>query len=296
MKDFNEIYQKIYNECHSEIEEKRKANLDKIQLILLISIITITLIALTISAKLIIPLIIIAVIICTIFTKYSSYNKTYKNIIISRLVSYYDENLKFTTDTHIQKSEYNLAEFEHYDHFYSNDYVYGKIDNLIDFHFGDVRTTQETTDSDGRKTETKIFQGIFSSAKLNKTIPNTIKIRSDKGLLGKLAPNKTLMSMDSQEFEKHFDVYANDKILAMRILTSDIMDYMIKFKQENKVKYEITIKNTSLFIRIHCTDIFESSIFKNPLDYKTLEEYYKYINFMCELNKKIYNTINEKEF
>ena len=44
--------------------------------------------------------------------------------------------------------------------------------------------------------------------------------------------------------EKLFDVYSTDKILALRILTSDILDYMINFKKENKIKYELTLKNS----------------------------------------------------
>lgn len=296
MKNFNEIYQKIHNECHIEIETIRKQSLQKLIAIFLICAILIIILIYKISIILIIPLLIATSIIFLIATHYIGYNKKFKKIIISRLVSYYDENLQFTPDAHIQKSEYNSAEFEHYDNFYSNDYIYGKIDGIIDFHLGDVCTTEDTTDSNGHTTSTTVFQGLFSSGKLNKTIPNKIKIRSDKGLLGKFLPNKDLMSMDSQEFEKLFDVYSDDKITTMRILTSDIMNYMIDFKKENKIKYEITLKNSLLFIRIHCQDMFESSIFKNALDFQTLEKYYKYLNFMCELNKKIYNVINEKDF
>lgn len=296
MKNFNEIYEKIYNEYNAKIEEKRKKSIHTILLIFLICIAFIILISILTSLILIIPLSIISIIICLISTNYIGYNKTFKNIIISHLVSYYDKNLQFTTETRIQKSEYNLAEFEHYDNFYSNDYIYGKIDGIIDFHLGDVHTVNENIDSKGHRTTTTVFQGLFSVGKLKKIIPDKIKIRSDKGLLGKFLPNKELMTMDSQEFEKLFDVYAKNKITAMRILTSDIMDYMINFKKENKVKYEITLKDSLFFIRIHCKDMFESSIFKNALDYKTLETYYNYINFICELNKKIYTILNEKDF
>lgn len=296
MKDFNQIYQKIYNECHTEIEKIRKQSLQKLIPIFIICVILIILVIYKISIILIIPLIMATAIILLISTHYIGYNKKFKKTIISRLVSYYDENLEFTPDTHIQKSEYNLAEFEHYDNFYANDYIYGKIDGIIDFHLGDVHTTQETRDSDGHTTSTTVFQGLFSSGKLSKPIPANIKIRSDKGLLGKFITNKNLLSMDSQEFEKLFDIYSDDKIITMRILTSDIMDYMINFKKENKIRYEITLKNSLLFIRIHCQDMFETSIFKNALDFETLEKYYKYLNFTCELNKKIYNVINEKDF
>ena len=127
-------------------------------------------------------------------------------------------------------------------------------------------------------------------------IKNTIKIRSDKGFLGKLLPaNKQLIQLDSQEFEKLFDVYSTDKILALRILTSDILDYMINFKKENKIKYELTLKNSSLYIRIHCKDMFEAPFSKDSLDFDTLHMYYKIIHFVCELNRKFYHTVEGKD-
>lgn len=120
-------------------------------------------------------------------------------------------------------------------------------------------------------------------------------MRSDKGLLGKFFSDKTKMSMDSGEFEKHFDIYATDKILAMRIFTSDIMDFLISFKTENKIKFELTIKNNNLFLRIHCGNMFEASSVKKALDFETLHKYFKYLDFMCELNKKIYYVLQEKD-
>ena len=101
--------------------------------------------------------------------------------------------------------------------------------------------------------------------------------------------------MDSAEFEKNFDIYSSDQILAMRILTSDIMDYMVNFTTENKVKFEITILNQDLFIRIHCKNMFEASLSKSSIDENILKEYYTYLNFMCELNKKFYRIISEKD-
>ena len=40
--------------------------------------------------------------------------------------------------------------------------------------------------------------------------------------------------MDSQEFEKSFDVTASDKIKAMQLLTSDVMADLIDFKNNSK--------------------------------------------------------------
>lgn len=303
MKDFNQIYKKIYDECYEKIEKERKEKLKK----RLILCITCTIIAIVIIFPFIssfnLPILIFTNFVALYFICFicfaifgNDYNKIYKNIIISHLVSYYDENLEFNENLNTPEYKYKFAEFEKYDEYHSNDFICGKIDGIIDFELGDVRTVDVYTNSKGQTSKTTIFKGLFSTGILPKSISDTIKIRSDKGLIGKFRYDKTQMNMDSQEFEKQFDVYSNDKITAMRILTSDIMDYMIKFKKENKVDFEITLKQLSLHIRIHCKDMFEGSVLKNGLDFNTLHTYFKYLDFMCELNKKIYNTINEKDF
>lgn len=303
MKDFNQIYKKIYDECYEEIEKRRKEKLRKRLILCAFCVIIAIIIIFPFISALNLPILILASFISLYFIVFISfaifgndYNKIYKNIIISRLVSYYDKNLEFNESLNTPEYKYKFAEFENYDEFNSNDFICGKIDGIIDFELGDVHTINVSTNSKGQKTRTTIFQGLFSTGILGKNLPDTIKIRSDKGLLGKLLYNKTQMSMDSQEFEKYFDIYANDKITAMRILTSDIMDYMIKFKKENKVNFEITLKQSSLYIRINCKNMFEGSVLKNGLDFNTLHTYFKYLDFMCQLNKKIYNIINEKDF
>ena len=203
--------------------------------------------------------------------------------------------LHFDLTQSISSSIYNKAEFEFYDRFHSNDYIYGKINGIIPIQLGDIHTENVHTDSDGHTTYTTVFRGLFSEITLPKNLLSTIKIRSDKGMLGKLLSNKTQVEMDSQQFEKYFDVFTTDKILAVRILTSDIMNYMIDFKLQNKVTFELTIKNRSMYLRIHCDDMFEGKLSKSALDFETLHKYYRFLNFMCELNEKIYNVIQEKD-
>lgn len=293
MKNFDEIYKILSNISTEKIDNARKKFLTKTVITLIIAALFI--IAGTYLLKgFIFFLIIIAVIISTILIRIysSSISEIYKKEIITKLVSSYDENLQFDSTAHMEKIDYMLAEFERFDHFYSNDLIYGKIDGIIDFKLGDVRTEDVDHDSDGHKTRTTLFRGLFSVEKLNKDINTTIKIRLDKFF--KL-PNKSMLSMDSQEFEKYFDVYSTDKILAMRILTSDIMDYMLAFVKENKLKFEITIKKSQVYIRIPCPDMFELPILGKALDYEVLYKYYSYINFMCELNKKIYNVVSSKD-
>lgn len=295
MKNFSDIYQKLYKENHEELETLRKKN-QKTRIILFICVLIIAIIvSLAINTIMGVFIGIIGLIFSAALPVSKKLNTLYKSKIIKKLVNYYDDGLDFSSTMHLSPYDYKQAEFEHFDEFFSNDLIFGKIDKTIKFQAGDVRTEDVHTDSDGNTTRTPIFSGLFSIAELNKNIHSTIKIRSDKGILGKALSNKTLMQMDSQEFEKKFDVYATDKILAMRILTSDILDYMLTFKNQNKIKFEMTLKDSKLYIRIHCQDLFEIKPYKDSMDFDTLHRYYNFVDFICELNRKIYYVLSEKD-
>lgn len=295
MADFNEVYKKIHDKYNIEMEQKRKKAL------LHSCILTGTIVFLIVFILLVfkVPIFIIGAVITCITIPLFIYNpfikkfeKLYKHNIIYCLVNSYDSNLKFDENLGISHSIYDDAEFEHYDEFNSNDYISGNIDGIIKFELSDIRTVQVTHTKNGT-TRTTIFEGLFSSSNLAKNLHSTIKIHTDKGFLGKFLENKQLMQMDSQDFEKLFDVYSNNKILTMRILTSDIMDFLINFKKQNKIKFEITLKNQKLYIRIHCKNMFEAEILNNSLKFETIHKYYNFLDFMCQLNKKIYNVVNE---
>ena len=101
--------------------------------------------------------------------------------------------------------------------------------------------------------------------------------------------------MDSQEFEKMFDVSATDKIKAMQLLTSDVMADLIDFKNSSNKQFELTIRGNKLYFRFHCGNVFERAAFKDYLDFKTLNDYFNYLNFSCEVSKKIYTLVKETE-
>lgn len=295
MKNFNEIYQKIYEENHTYIHNLRQKNIIRSTLITLIFIILSIPTAIHFSLLIALTFDIVIAIVIFLNPFFNDYNKKYKSTIITSLVKNYDNNLRYNPTGMISKIHYDNADFEPYTEYNANDYVSGLIDGEIDFHMGDIHTTYVTENENGTHNRTTIFKGLFSASQLNKTITDIIKIRLDSKLLNKELSNPDKLNMDSQEFEKYFNVFAKDKILAMRILTSDIIDFILTFKKENNIKFEITIKRNMLYIRIHCKNIFETNVFKNPLDFNTLHKYFKYLDFMCTLNKKLNRVLNEKD-
>lgn len=214
------------------------------------------------------------------------YSKTYKETIISSLIKNYDPNLQFNTISGITKNTYNNAEFYSGYYFSSDDHIYGKLDETITIKISDILTANENNSI--------IFQGLFSIIYLPNNIESTILIRKDYAPIQSLKEDMEVLFMDSQEFEDYFDIFTNNKNMAMRILTADTMQFMVNFKVQNNVNFEVTLKNNFAYIQLPCNNMFEVNLKKDPLNYDTLLKYYKYLDFMCELNKKIYNNIKEK--
>ncbi len=295
MQNFEEIFKQLQAR-YSNLEEKSKDARYTI-LFLSIALFLVFVISFFINIFIALFVLIIAIICVMIYFRVTAikFNKSFKSTVIADLVNLYDYNLQFNEAYSIKESQYANAEFERYDNFYSNDLISGNIGGTIYFELGDVRTEVVHEDDEGNVSTSTVFSGIFSVGKLPKFIDSTIKIRSDKGILGKLKRNSELMHMDSQEFEKQFDVYAEDKILAMRILTSDIMDYLINFKLHSKINFEITIKDENIYCRFHCSNMFEGSLFTGALNKPQLQKYYNCLDFMCTLTKKIYSILLEKE-
>ena len=79
----------------------------------------------------------------------------------------------------------------------------------------------------------------------------------------------------------------------MRILTADVMQMLIDFKEENKIVPELTIKQNKIFIRYETGDVFEPNFIKNDMDFDKLKRYYNIINFTLELSEQFAKNIME---
>lgn len=114
-----------------------------------------------------------------------------------------------------------------------------------------------------------------------------------KGRQSQISPEHKKIEMDSTEFEKYFDVYADDKIQAMQVLTSDVMEEMMEFIKESKIKFEFTIKKDKFYIRFWTDEMFEGNILKSSVEFDTLKKVFDVINFTFDITRKIIKVTEE---
>ena len=292
MKNFNEIYEEIYRECLEPLEKLRKKSRNTIIYSTLISLTIGIILAIITKSIAMISLAIVISFFIEIFSKSNAkYRTMFKEDIIKKFVKSYSENLEFYPTRGIPKAIYNLAKFEYYDRYRSEDLITGILEGGYAINMAEVKTETESRDSDGDTTTYTVFHGLFAEIELNKKVNSCVKIRKNAISLF----NKERIEMDSGEFEKKFNVYSTDKIIAMQLLTSDIMQMLLDFKEENKLVPEITIEGNKFYIRFETGGVFEAKLMKKALDYDMLKKYYDIINFTLDLTEKFLNNINETE-
>ena len=153
-----------------------------------------------------------------------------------------------------------------------------------------------TEDSDGHTHSKTIFKGLFCEYNLNKSINSTVRIYSDKTKLKSKEENR--ISMDSSEFEENFDIYSNNGIAAMQILTADVMSYLIELKKMKM--FEIVISNNRIYFKIDSENLFDINILKTKKNQtelddlkKQLYDNYYFLNFVFSIINEIEKNVEE---
>lgn len=309
MRSFDEIYNNLTSRKTKSIAEIERLRKRQLLITLAIIIGAITVVGLLLSpwiknipsfiVPFFIPAVYVGLIVAMIFIvavgQGTNYRSRFKKNIIEKFIKECDSNLSFHPRGKMSQDTYIQGEFERYDNYYSEDLIEGMLDGKYPVSMAEVTTENESTDSEGNKTSSTVFHGIFGHIESSKEISGSIKIHSDKGIFGKMFKKENKIEMDSSEFEKSFDVYATDPIVAMQILTSDIMEMLIEFKKSSRINYEITIKGKMIYIRFHTGSVFEPKAFRKTLDYNMLKRYYDIIEFIFRVARSINKVIEETE-
>lgn len=224
------------------------------------------------------------------------FDNKYKDIVIKRLINNFYDNIEYFPNKEMPEYIYDKPNYEYYDIYNSNDYFEGLINNKYSIQMADILTEEEETYKDSKgnthtRTITK-FHGLFAKIVIDKSINSYLEIM----LNGNIPFGKDKLNMDSSEFEKYFDVKTSNKIIGMQLLTADIMESLINFKNNTNMNYDIHINNNEIYLRFHSGEMFEADNFKkSALDKDTIYQYFYMLNFTYNLSTKLINIINETQ-
>ncbi len=106
------------------------------------------------------------------------------------------------------------------------------------------------------------FYGIFAVIDLSRNFNGEIQINKK----GKDCHNLAKVEMDSVEFNKEYKVYASDKVLAMQLLTHDVMDKILNVINRYKFDIEFRIINDKLYFRLFSDGTFSEELYVNNIE------------------------------
>ena len=106
--------------------------------------------------------------------------------------------------------------------------------------------------------------------------------------------NKQKLEMDSCEFEKAFNVYTDNNIIAMQLLTADIQEDILNLYNKYKINFHIAIMHDKMYVLFNTGRMFET-FSTNSSPNEVLEKYFEIMKFIYKLVDKIIITIKDTE-
>lgn len=297
---FEELYKNLYSEHISELEKVRKKS-KNITIVLCVFWIIGLIVSIFIKSENIRDVLMLIsgvfmVIVCILAAKNNAkYTKIYKNKVVANFIKLIDENLEYNEESKERdvQSNYKTVNFDDriFNEFTSEDNIQGKIANDVFVEMDEINVNQITGVGKNRHVE-KLFEGLFVRLEGKNSVSTRIKISRDNF---KIFESKKRLQMDSSEFENIFDVYSEDKILAARILTADVMQLLVEFYNSYKVDFDIVLIDNKIYMRFATGNMFEPSLLKNSMDKQILFTYYSITKFVFEVSEKINKILEDIE-
>ena len=239
----------------------------------------------------------------------------YKYIVYSKMLGNFYEGLGLLDEKerasfagYNWKSIYdNYFKIEAYNRSYIGDVFVAKKNDKVKLQGSELTLQYHTSDSKGHSHTRLIFKGLLCELFLDKSINGDVQvnrnqIKSASGFLGSKVVKqkyKKKIEMDSRDFEEKFEVFASNGVLAMQILTAEIMQDLIDLY--DKTHFDFAVVNDRIYFRINAPELFElnTSIFSNNISNidnlkGKLKENYEIVNNAFDIINKIEKLVNER--
>ena len=222
-------------------------------------------------------------------------NQEYKEKIIEKMLQNFIDELDYIPLKEMPSDIFDEANYGgYYNSYVSDDYFEGKINNQ-NIKMADLLVQRITVEKDKDGNEEKkvmtIFGGLFGKIELEKSINSNLNITRDYSSSIKKTQK---LEMDSYGFEKIFNVYTDNNIIAMQLLTSDIQEGLLDIYNKYKIDFHIIIKQNKMYVLFDTESMFEVFSTKdNPSE--VLKKYFEIMTFIYILIEKILKAIESTQ-
>ena len=227
------------------------------------------------------------------------YKAAYKLRIVSNLLKEINPKFKYRlADKEDDKffREYVGANFGLVEHTHADyvDRIEGKVDgNLLDIL--EIILEAEVKNENGSSVNLRVFNGMFAKVQTSKEGNFKLKVSSvgipTRAEIYEAGCEK--LKMDNSVFMDNFVVETNEKVLAARILTSDVMTMFLDYKNKFGIDLDMAIKDGTLYFLFYTGDLFEPNVFKDSMDRESLLVDYSTLKMTIEFMQKMGTIVTE---
>ncbi len=182
------------------------------------------------------------------------YSKAYKEYFVLRSLKKYFTELKYDPDTGLEKEIIADTKMIYMGNMYSSDdFIEGKYKD-VSFKQADVHIQYDDHDSEKSSTIT-LFKGRWMVFDFNKEFKSNIQVVQKEFGFNKLIEDDGIsykkVEMESDSFNKKFNVYAKNEHEAFYILTPSLMEKLEKLDDNNEGKLLLCFVDNKLHIGLY---------------------------------------------
>jgi hypothetical protein len=227
------------------------------------------------------------------------YARNFKAAVIVPLVKFVDDGLAYSPDSCVSEDTFIRSRMfsQKPDRYKGDDLVTGKL-GATQVAFSEVHAEYKTTTHTKSGTQTQwhtIFKGLLFVGDFNKDFQRTTVVLPDyaENFLGKwgqklqgmtFLSDLKLVKLEDPQFEHEFVVYSQDQVEARYILSTSLMERIVRFKTRTRKDISLSFVGSKVFVAItHTEDMFEPRLFRTLLDFEAIREYFEDLNIGVEI-------------
>lgn len=215
---------------------------------------------------------------------------SFKKHVFNKIVNFVNPNFEY-----IDKGQITVPEFLHSGMFKAKDYKISGADQILGVHDGvpfqssNLTVRYRPSFSNEKDPDKIVFYGNYFVARFNKTFQSPIFIYPKNSFWTELKDNDIneflevslpKVKLEDPEFDKQFEVYCEDQIMARYVLTPTMMERLKTINARSKGNFHIAINKQNIVLannissKAHDLSSIQSTMFTS-LDLKLVNSLYE---------------------
>lgn len=210
------------------------------------------------------------------------YKASFKPLVVQSILQFIDPELRYYQEEYIAKDTFMRSSLFGFlpDVYKGEDYIMGKI-GAVSFEMSELEL-YHPSEFTGRME--RLFRGIFFHANFQKNFEGRIIVIPNKGWQRFLPTIKEmtkygayeLNNLHDEAFNETFLVYADPTVQVGQILTPELVDAIMRYKQKNPKELFISFVNSHFYVAIdEPYDLLEPNVFLANVDFELVKEFYE---------------------